>query len=123
VFLNLLVNAAHAIKETVGESGARGRITVCSFTEGQSAVITVRDTGQGIAPEVSEHVFEQFFTTKEVGRGTGQGLAIAWRVVVERHGGTLSFETEVGVGTTFTVRIPLSAKVSSVLSEEPAQAA
>ena len=71
-------------------------------------IISISDTGIGIKPEVRDRVFEPFFTTKEVGRGTGQGLAIARSVVVEKHGGAISFESEVGKGTTFYVKLPLS---------------
>jgi signal transduction histidine kinase len=70
--------------------------------------IAIRDNGCGIAPEHANKVFDPFFTTKEVGRGTGQGLSIARAAVVTRHGGTLSFETQVGRGTTFFVRVPVN---------------
>lgn len=105
VFLNLLVNAAHAIEPTVKGTGGRGLITVRSKLEGEQVVIAIQDTGTGIPLEARDHVFEQFFTTREVGKGTGQGLSVAWQVV-ERHGGTVSFDTEPGVGTTFFVRLP-----------------
>lgn len=111
VFLNLLINAAHAIRDVVGDSGHRGRITVRSWRDGPDVIVAIADTGTGIPVEAREHVFEQFFTTKEVGRGTGQGLAIAWQVVVERHGGALTFETALGAGTTFFVRLPVSGAV------------
>ena len=67
----------------------------------------VRDTGTGIPKSIRGRIFDPFFTTKKVGRGTGQGLAIARAIVVERHGGTITFQTEEGVGTAFTVRIPI----------------
>jgi signal transduction histidine kinase len=73
----------------------------------QRGVIAISDTGAGIPAEVRDRVFDPFFTTKEVGRGTGQGLAIARSVVVDKHGGTIAFETKVGSGTTFTIRLPL----------------
>jgi two-component system NtrC family sensor kinase len=69
--------------------------------------VSVTDTGCGIPADVAERVFDPFFTTKEVGRGTGQGLAIARTMIVERHGGTLTFDTEPGRGTTFHVRLPI----------------
>ena len=72
----------------------------------------IGDTGTGIPAAVAGRIFDPFFTTKDVGRGTGQGLAIARRIVVERHGGTLSFETEQGRGTTFHVRLPVREQVS-----------
>lgn len=107
VFLNLLVNAAHAITEAAGQaSGDRGTITVSTRREGREAVIRIADTGAGIPEAVCDRVFEPFFTTKEVGKGTGQGLAIAHNVVVEKHRGALTFDTKIGTGTTFTIRLP-----------------
>ncbi len=107
VFLNIIVNAAHAIGDASAGSGAMGRISICSKRVGESAEIRISDTGGGIPEEIRDRVFDPFFTTKEVGRGTGQGLAIAHAVVVKRHGGTLRFETEAGKGTTFIIRLPL----------------
>jgi PAS domain S-box-containing protein len=107
VFLNLLVNAAHAIADKVGSSTARGLVTVRSCRVGDEAVVSVSDTGVGIPPEIGGRIFDPFFTTKDVGRGTGQGLALARTVVVDQHGGSLSFESAVGQGTTFFVRLPL----------------
>ena len=106
VFLNLLVNAAHAIADVVGKSGQRGVIRVRTYLEGSVVVVAISDTGTGVPEEVRGRIFDPFFTTKEVGRGTGQGLALARSVVVERHGGSLTFETEMGKGTTFFIRIP-----------------
>jgi signal transduction histidine kinase len=107
VFLNLLVNAAHAIGDRVGPEGTRGRITVRTYLEGPAACVEIRDTGCGIPEAIRDRVFEPFFTTKEVGRGTGQGLAIARSIVTEKHGGTLTFESKLGVGTTFFIRLPI----------------
>jgi signal transduction histidine kinase len=109
VLLNLVLNAAHAIESEVGDSGERGTIRIRTSCDATHALISVSDTGCGIPPDVAVRIFDPFFTTKEVGRGTGQGLAIARTMVVERHGGTLSFDTEPGRGTTFHVRLPLSA--------------
>ena len=108
VFLNLLVNAAHAIGSVVKDSGDRGLITVRTRAEGNLVEISVSDTGTGIPEAIRMKVFDPFFTTKEVGKGTGQGLALARAIVVEKHGGTLTFDTEVGKGTTFFVRLPVS---------------
>lgn len=108
VFLNLIVNAAQAIKSTVGESGDKGSITVSSATKGSMVEIRISDTGPGIPPEIQDRIFEPFFTTKEVGVGSGQGLAIAHNVVIGKHGGELFFETAPGAGTTFIVRLPLT---------------
>jgi PAS domain S-box-containing protein len=107
VFINLIVNAAHAIEDHVGDSGERGTISIHTSHEGEHVLISVQDTGGGIPPAVAGRIFDPFFTTKDVGRGTGQGLAIARTMVVERHGGTLSFESA-GAGTTFHVRLPVA---------------
>jgi two-component system NtrC family sensor kinase len=107
VFLNLVVNAAHAIEAALRGTQGRGTIRVSTRREGDAVVIAVSDTGTGIPEEIRGRVFEPFFTTKEVGKGTGQGLAIARSVVVDKHGGKLTFETAPGRGTTFFVRLPL----------------
>jgi PAS domain S-box-containing protein len=108
VFLNLLVNASHAIRDAIGEgTGRRGTIRVSTRLDGDWIDIRFADTGTGIPETVRGQIFDQFFTTKPVGRGTGLGLTIARAVVVEKHGGTLDFESEVGRGTTFIVRLPL----------------
>ena len=67
------------------------------------------DTGTGIPPEIRERIFDPFFTTKEVGKGTGQGLSLVHSIVVDKHGGSLTFDTKVGAGTTFVVRLPVGA--------------
>jgi len=110
VFLNLLVNAAHAIGDVVKGSGKKGKIRVRTVTEGKTVLVTITDTGCGIPEGIRTKVFDPFFTTKGVGRGTGQGLAIARLVVVERHKGTLTFESEVGKGTSFYVRLPVESE-------------
>jgi len=107
VILNLLVNAAHAIADVVKDSGALGKITVRTRLDGDAVEISIRDTGAGIPEGARDRIFDPFFTTKEVGKGTGQGLAIARSVVVNKHGGTIRFETECGKGTTFFIRLPL----------------
>ena len=109
VFLNLIVNAAHAIADTNGQNGRMGRIRIRTAPEGDEFVrIEISDTGCGIPVEIHERIFDPFFTTKEVGRGTGQGLAIARNIVVDKHRGTLTFESEVGKGTTFSIRLPVA---------------
>lgn len=105
VVLNLLVNAAHAIGDVADGTRGRGTIRVETRALDAGVEVAISDTGVGIPDEMREQVFEPFFTTKEVGRGTGQGLSLA-HTVVERHGGSLSFESEVGVGTTFRVWLP-----------------
>ena len=108
VLLNLIVNAAHAIEATLGEAPKpKGTITIRTRRDGPCAEIEVQDTGSGIPEPIRAKVFDRFFTTKQAGRGTGQGLAIARTIVVDRHGGTIAFDTEVGRGTTFKVRIPI----------------
>lgn len=109
VVLNLVVNAAHAIEDRVGRaSGEKGAITIATRQEGGWAEIRVSDTGKGIPPEIRGRIFDPFFTTKAVGRGTGQGLAVARSAVVDKHGGTISFQSEMGEGTTFLIRLPLA---------------
>ena len=107
VFLNLLINAAHAIQGATGEAGKKGTIRVATCRENDSIVIAISDTGGGIPRGIRDKIFEPFFTTKEVGRGTGQGLAIARSVVVAKHGGSLTFDSEEGKGTTFFIRLPI----------------
>jgi two-component system NtrC family sensor kinase len=104
VFMNLLVNAAHAIE-------GHGTIRIKTFNEGGDIVVCITDTGKGIAPENLTRIFEPFFTTKEVGKGTGLGLSISYDII-KKHGGVMTVESEVGVGTTFTTRLPLNHAVS-----------
>lgn len=112
VFLNLIVNAAHAIESVVGESGARGTITVRTRSENGNVVVEISDTGCGMSEDVRQRLFEPFFTTKPVGKGTGQGLTIARSVVVGRHKGALTFDSQVGRGTSFFVKLPVSETTS-----------
>ncbi len=108
VFLNLLVNAAHAVKAgNKASPDTKGTITVTTHFLGNVAEVRIADSGGGIPEGIRGRIYDQFFTTKPVGEGTGQGLAIAHAVVVKQHGGGLSFETEMGKGTTFIVRLPI----------------
>lgn len=100
VFLNLLVNAGHAID---GE----GKITVSTRLDGSHAVVSIADTGRGMTEEAKAKALRRGFTTKAVGVGTGLGLSIVKQIVVEGHGGTVRFQSELGKGTTFHVRIPV----------------
>jgi PAS domain S-box-containing protein len=120
VFLNLLVNAADAVAERRAreQSQEPGRIQVSTRLEGDHVAIRVSDSGCGIAPEIQARVFEPFFTTKEVGKGSGQGLAIARSIVKDKHAGTLSFTSRPGVGTTFTILLPIADAGGGEVSEE-----
>lgn len=110
VILNMVINAAHAITEVVGDgSRGKGKITITTTkADNDWAEVRIEDTGKGIPAEIHGRIFDPFFTTKEVGKGSGQGLAISHAVVVEKHGGQLSFETTEGRGTTFVIRLPFT---------------
>ncbi len=109
VVLNMIINAAHAITDVVGDgANGRGTIKISTRSAGAWVEIDIADTGSGIPEAIRSRVFDPFFTTKVVGKGTGQGLAISHNVIVEKHGGTISLESETGRGTTFTIRLPLS---------------
>jgi len=120
VLLNLIVNAAQAVADKVGDSGERGSIHVRTWATADDVFISVSDTGGGIPKDVALRIFDPFFTTKEVGRGTGQGLTLSRTIVVERHGGSLTFETRPGQGTTFFVRLP--ARIAGAIGETAAAA-
>jgi len=109
VFMNLLVNAAHAIAN-------QGTITIGCGTAGEEVWITVSDTGSGMAPDVLGRIFDPFFTTKPVGQGTGLGLSLSYSIV-RRHGGRIEVESEVGVGTTFRVCLPIRQTAQSSQAE------
>ena len=113
VVLNLIVNGAHAIRDVVGDSGDKGVIRIATRKEGDAAVLTVSDTGAGIPDEIVGKVFDPFFTTKEVGVGSGQGLAIARSVIVDKHGGSIDFDSTPGEGTVFTIRLPLASDAAN----------
>jgi len=112
VLLNLICNAAHAIEDKVKAGGKepteKGTIRVATQHDEKTVTISVSDTGIGIPERVRDRIFEPFFTTKAVGRGSGQGLAISRSIVVEKHHGTIDFESKVGVGTTFRVHLPIA---------------
>ncbi|MEM7309905.1 MAG: ATP-binding protein [Planctomycetota bacterium] len=108
VVLNMIVNASHAIADVVGDGAdGKGKIRISTRRLGEDAEIRIADTGAGIPEDARHRIFDPFFTTKGVGRGTGQGLSIAHAVVVKKHRGALEFESELGKGTTFVVRLPL----------------
>ena len=107
VILNIVVNAAHAIADRVQGEGL-GAIGVSTRAYGDGVEIRISDTGTGIPEAARGRIFDPFFTTKEVGKGTGQGLAIARSVIVDKHQGEIFFETELGRGTTFVIRLTQS---------------
>jgi signal transduction histidine kinase/HAMP domain-containing protein len=113
VVLNLLVNASHAIADAIKDGPGRGKLTVGTRLDGDMVEISIADTGAGIPEAIRDRIFDPFFTTKEVGKGTGQGLALAHNVIVVKHGGTLRFETECEKGTTFFIRLPVMAPESA----------
>ena len=109
VVLNMIINASHAIRDVVGDaSNGKGLITISTRAAGDWVEVLISDTGTGIPEAIRAKIFDPFFTTKGVGRGTGQGLAIAHSVVVEKHRGEIRLETEAGKGSTFTIRLPLN---------------
>ncbi len=109
VFLNLIVNAAHAIAES-GKAADRGRITITTAAVGDHVEIAIEDNGCGISQENLDKIFDPFFTTKPVGRGTGQGLAIARSIITEKHGGGIDVHSVVGSGTRFVLRLPIAGR-------------
>jgi PAS domain S-box-containing protein len=108
VFLNILVNAAHAIEQSGKNVVSGGRIRIATTHVGAEVVLSFEDNGCGIPARHLEKIFDPFFTTKEVGKGTGQGLAIARAIVVDRHGGAIDVDSEVGQGTCITIRLPVA---------------
>jgi signal transduction histidine kinase len=118
VFLNIIVNAAHAIAEATNQDApVKGKIVVSTAIANDWAEIRISDTGAGIPEDVKVRIFDPFFTTKAVGKGTGQGLAIAYDVVVNRHSGQLQVDSTPGKGTCFTIRLPLETSLDDNQSE------
>lgn len=109
VILNLIVNSAHAIEAAKRE--AKGKIKITTSVIDNWLEFTISDSGTGIPKEAQEYVFNPFFTTKDVGKGTGQGLAVVHDIVVSKHEGEITFQTEEGIGTIFTVHLPLTTDV------------
>jgi two-component system NtrC family sensor kinase len=109
VFLNLIVNAAHAISDS-GKDVEAGLITIATASSGDTVSISIGDNGCGIPEENVDKVFDPFFTTKEVGKGTGQGLAITRTIVIERHGGDIELISKVGEGTRFVIHLPIAGR-------------
>jgi PAS domain S-box-containing protein len=118
VFLNLIVNAAHAIEDS-GKDASSGKITVATAALRDSVAVSIADNGCGIPEENLEKIFDPFFTTKAVGRGTGQGLAIARSIVNEKHGGSIDVQSTVGVGTRFIIKLPVAGRPSAGPAKSP----
>lgn len=113
VILNMIVNAAHAIANFLGDDHSeKGKITISTSQKDEFAEIRISDTGTGIPEHSCDRVFDPFFTTKDVGKGTGQGLSIAYNIIVNKHSGSIDFETELGKGTTFIIWLPLQSTTS-----------
>lgn len=110
VILNMVINAAHAIEESKAETGVdKGEIRIATKQVDDDWVeITISDNGAGVPDSVKDRIFDPFFTTKDVGKGTGQGLALVHKVVIDKHSGTLTLESERGKGTTFFIRLPIN---------------
>ncbi len=114
VFMNILANAIDALDEShTGQSFAEiqanpNRITIRTALEENQVKIAIADNGKGMPEAVKHRIFDHLFTTKEVGKGTGLGLAIAQQIIVEKHGGAIELNSEVGKGTEFVLTLPLS---------------
>ena len=108
VILNIIVNAADAIREKVENNASieKGKITIQTLDKEDFAEIRISDTGGGIPQSIQEKIFDPFFTTKAIGKGTGQGLALSYSIIKERHNGELHFETVPGESTTFIIQLP-----------------
>ena len=109
VLVNLINNAVDAVSERAdgGDVGYEPRIRIATSREPGHVVIRVSDNGSGIVAEVTGRVFEPFFTTKPTGQGTGLGLSLSYDIVTKGHGGTLTFESEEGAGSSFEIRLPI----------------
>ena len=105
--LNIIVNAAHAIRDMDREENEKGTITISTRKQADSVEIRISDTGPGIPLNIQGKIFDPFFTTKDVGKGTGQGLAITHNVIVEKHNGVITLDSGPGKGTTFIITLPL----------------
>jgi signal transduction histidine kinase len=114
VMLNLIVNAAHAVGDVIADgSNGLGTIRVETEYEPGWAIIRIKDTGNGIPEEIASRIFEPFFTTKPLGKGTGQGLAIARKVIVDNHHGKISVENNPGPGACFVLRLPVNLELET----------
>lgn len=106
VFMNLFVNAVDAIQEKFDDESEKGKLLVETIREDDRAIIRITDNGIGMSPQVREHIFESFYSTKSQGKGNGLGMSIS-KDIIERHKGEISIETEIGKGTTFAIALPI----------------
>lgn len=114
VFVNIIINAAHALEEKFHDSDTiQGRIDIKTKNKGENVEIVFSDNGAGMTPKVQKRIFDPFFTTKEVGKGTGQGLAIAYDIIVDKHNGNIEVESEKNIGTKLIITLPKEDKKSS----------
>jgi len=115
VILNIIINAAHSIEEKLTlHPEEKGKIIIQTSYDDDSVELRISDNGMGIPPAIQSRIFDHFFTTKKIGKGTGQGLAIAYSVIVEKHQGRIQYETSLGQGTTFIIQLPFLSHLSSV---------
>ncbi|MCW8943551.1 MAG: ATP-binding protein [Sedimenticola sp.] len=113
VILNIIINAAHAIQNIQTETDLISRVIhISTYRENDSIVICIKDNGSGIPTHIQDKIFDPFFTTKEVGKGTGQGLSLAYQTITEKHQGRLTFDSQDGVGTSFYITLPLKISVT-----------
>ncbi len=119
IILNLIVNAAHAIEPVFEATGEKGRIDIRTFEDGEYATIEIEDSGTGIPEDIRDKIMDPFFTTKAMGKGTGQGLAIASSIIA-KHDGRFTFTSEIGVGTTFRIELPLEIHSAAEKELDPA---
>jgi PAS domain S-box-containing protein len=118
VILNMIINAAQAIQEAQGKhSEEKGRISIKTLSDDDHILIKIQDTGIGIPQENLNRIFDPFFTTKDVGVGTGQGLSLAHNVIVKQHHGEIMVDSELGKGTTFTIRLPIQEQEAAAQEE------
>ncbi len=118
VFLNIIVNAAHAIEQRSDLDKKPGKIRITTRQLDDFVEITIADNGCGMPDEVKKRIFEPFYTTKGVGKGTGQGLAIVYSVIVDKHHGEIEVESTPGEGTTFNIKLPLFSSVTESATDQ-----
>ena len=121
-FLNILINAAHAIAAKDPDGKKKGTISIATRLDEEHVEIRIGDTGAGIPENIRERIYDPFFTTKSVGKGTGQGLAIVHNVIVKKHGGTISCFSEIDKGTVFAIRLPIESRSTEPQEETTPEA-